>query len=123
MSKDELTVAPTGEKGRGVLAGRLFDEGDLVEICPVIELSVEDFSSLNATVMGNYTFDWPPDNGGAVLMGYGMLYNHSDDPNMRLGRDHENRLARFYATRRIEMGEELTFGYNVVWFKKEEGDG
>jgi len=122
MSKNELVVAPVGKKGRGVFAGRSFISGEPVEACPVIELSVEDFSSLNATVMGNYTFDWPPDNGGAVLLGYGMLYNHSDAPNMRLERNHESRVALFYATRRIEVGEELTFRYNVVWFKKDDGD-
>ena len=52
----------------------------------------------------------PPTSSVAVL-GYGMIYNHSEENNVSYSRDHDNKIFTYYTNREIKKGEELFIDY------------
>jgi hypothetical protein len=63
----------------------------------------------------DYRFNWPQGNveveKQVVCVGYGMLYNHSENPNANWRSNLENNTFEFYATRDISPDEEI-----LVWY-------
>lgn len=98
-----------GGINRGVFAGRRFKEGEVVERCPVIPITEDDFKRLEGTALDCYPFSFHG-NGTCIVLGYGSLYNHSYSPNVYWYDDALEKV--FYALRDIEEGEELLYDYN-----------
>jgi hypothetical protein len=102
-----------GRRGRGVFARRAFEAGDEVEICPSIELPRAE---TRGAVLADYVFDSERGHSAVVLvLGYGMLYNHADDPNLEYEQDAAG-VVTFFAVREIAPGEELTITYGREWW-------
>ncbi|RMG80496.1 MAG: SET domain-containing protein-lysine N-methyltransferase [Bacteroidetes bacterium] len=118
-------VAETDSKGRGVFTAHEIQEGDLIEVCPVIEIPEKELALIEKTVLFNYYFLWGEDQkSGAICLGFGSLYNHEYMPNARYEFDYESRTIDFYAIRDIAPGEEITVNYHgdagdmrPVWFE------
>ena len=53
-----LVVRKAGHKGRGVFTSKEIKKGDIIEICPIIELSKKDHYMLIDNLLENYTFVW-----------------------------------------------------------------
>ncbi|MBU0549873.1 SET domain-containing protein [Myxococcota bacterium] len=112
-----VEVADFGEKGRGVIGTQAILMGDLIERCPVIIVPSAQRDLLKQTVLSEYYFNWPfiwSDQGGpavAIVLGYGSLYNHAYDPNVRIELNPITQSADVYAVRDIVKGEELTHNY------------
>lgn len=99
--------------GRGIFATAALTAGEIVESCPVIPLSPSDRSRLRKTELVNYYFLWGEKrDGAAVCLGFGSLYNHSYEPNVRFEKHINEARMDFYALRDIAAGEELTINYN-----------
>jgi len=99
--------------GRGVFAAKIFKKGDIIENCPIIDLSENDYPHLQKTKLRNYYFMWNKTNTRSVLaLGYGMLYNHSYTPSATYVKDHKNGLVIFKAIEKINVDEEITANYN-----------
>ena len=78
----DIFVANAGHKGRGVFTSKVLKKGDLIEICPVIELSYKEHQTLVGHILENYTFVWNTSKKNvAIVLGFGSLYNHSAKPN------------------------------------------
>lgn len=107
----DLYIKETKKTGRGVFASRDFSMGEVIEACPVIVISEKDFDMLDNTLLGHYTFCWN-NNCGAIVLGYGSIYNHSYAPNARFEPDFETRIMRFIAIKNIKKDEEITTNYN-----------
>ena len=102
-----------GPRGRGVFAMRQFASGEAVEVCPTVEVAGSDASG----VLADYVFESLNSSSRVVLvLGYGMLYNHSDDPNLEYDQDDAG-VVTFYATRAIAPEEELTITYGDEWWE------
>lgn len=100
-------------KGRGIVAGRPFASGEIVDAAPVVVLSRSEWALVEQTDMGRFCFVWDDEKGSvAVALGRGSLFNHSYTPNVRAEKSFRGRLMRFFALRDIEPGEELTINYN-----------
>ncbi len=112
-SAPALAVASFPGRGRGVVALRAFARDELVERAPVIALSLEDRARIHDSLLARYYFEWGEDDeGAAIVLGYGSLYNHSFSPNLCY-EFRENELAiEFVALRDIAAGEELAINYN-----------
>jgi len=80
-------VSQSPVHGRGVFAGRRFRTGDVVEECPVLPILEEQIDALDSTDLYGYSFEW--EDGVAMALGYGSLYNHSWTPNARYDHDYE----------------------------------
>src|SRR5205823_5026665 len=79
---DSLVIRRVRGKGRGVFAGRPFEAGAVIEVCPVIPLTAAEAEICAATVLDDYFFQWGPKGDGyALALGYGALYNHAANPN------------------------------------------
>jgi hypothetical protein len=101
-----------GRYGRGVFAARAFATGDAVEHCPTLELPGDEVVGQ----LGDYVFG---SNEGEeevlLLLGYGMLYNHSDEPNCVYVQE-EPRVITFVTIRPVKAGDELTIDYGEEWW-------
>jgi hypothetical protein len=98
-----------GPRGRGVFATRTFAEGETVETCPTVEISQ------GGGDLADYLFESTKEGMFLVVLGFGMLYNHSADPNVDYYQDDGDTLD-FIALRRVERGEELTISYGEEWW-------
>jgi uncharacterized protein len=101
-----------GRRGRGVFATRAFAAGEDVEICPTVELPRDETTG----VLADYVFDSERGDDLVVLvLGYGMLYNHADAPNLESEQDGAG-VVTFSAARAIAPGEELRISYGDEWW-------
>jgi len=125
VETDRLVVRASPERGRGVFAKVSFEEGEVIESCPVIPIPEDEVDAVGRTVLGNYFFKWGGTHDeGAVALGFGSLYNHTDAPNAMYVRKHELGVIDFVALRPIAAGEEITVSYHggfgqrtKVWFE------
>ena len=108
-----LRVTRVSGKGRGVLAGRPFGQGEIVDAAHVVVVPAAQWDDLERTTMRHYCFMWDDDAGSvAVALGRASLFNHSFTPNVLSEKRMRDRLIVFTARRDIEAGEELTLNYN-----------
>lgn len=112
MDEREAVEVGWGRLGRGVFAARDIEEGETVELCPTLEVADADVSGR----LGDYVFRSGSNEENVILMlGYGMLYNHSSEPNAEYVEDEEGWIA-FVATRPVEAGDEVTIDYGAEWW-------
>lgn len=120
-SKRNIYVREVPKKGRGVFARRHLEEDDIIEVCPVLVFSKAESKHLKKTTVHDYYFDWKR-GGAALVLGYGSLYNHSEDPNVVMEHNMVRNVTRIIALREIEPDEELTIDYcggdpdRELWF-------
>ena len=101
-----------GRYGRGVFATRHFDKGDAVEDCPTLELPGDQVVGR----LGDYVFGSNESEDDVILLlGYGMLYNHSYEANCEYVQDGPQ-VITFITLRDVEAGEELTIDYGEEWW-------
>jgi len=108
-------------KGRGVFAVSEIGSGELIFTNSVVEIPVSQVAAIRDTVLSLYVFDWPGPRQNkksvkwsrcCVVLGEGMLINHSEAPNSCWEIDKESRTVSFFANRRIEKDEEITHNYH-----------
>jgi uncharacterized protein len=105
-----LTVAQ-GPLGRGVFATRRFAKAEVIETCPTVELSDADVTGR----LNDYVFTSVGEGDVVLVLGYGMLYNHSAEPNVEYVQDEPSTIV-FRALRKIQPGDELTIDYGEEWW-------
>ncbi len=118
-----IAVSPKG--GKGVFTTRSIKKGTIIEVAPVIVLSVKDRKIADTTKLYNYVFEWGKSKRQACVgLGYISMYNHSFEPNCEYEQDYETELMMVKTLRDIKKGEELFFSYNGdpenkrgLWFK------
>jgi uncharacterized protein len=111
-----ICIKDTGTpKGKGVFAQRQFEEGEVVEVAPILVLP-DAFADL-PQLLKTYSFNWQvlagADERVAIALGYGSLYNHANPANLRYTGDAKLRVMLYTAVRKIEVNEELTINYNT----------
>jgi len=116
-----------GELNRGVFATRDISKGELIHEAPVIPYPNEEHVFIEKTLLADYVFEYGA-NHTAILLGYGMLFNHSYKPNATYDINFNNHTFDFYAYTDIKAGEEILINYNgdvdnndPLWFNEENG--
>ena len=115
-----LYIKNSGKKGRGVFTKTLIHKGATIEVCPVVPLSKTDIKIIRETKLCHYWYSWSHNlkTGQCLVLGYGMIYNHSDQPNADFKSDMKNKTITYFATKNIPYGGEITVDYGVkLWFK------
>jgi uncharacterized protein len=114
-----------GEFNRGVFATCDIKKGMLLHEAPVISYPNEQHQFIEQTLLADYAFEYGT-NKSAILLGYGMLFNHSYEPNATYEINFENHTFDFYAYTDIKAGEEVLINYNgdvddkeQLWFDQE----
>lgn len=110
------------DKGRSMFTGEEINQKDVIESCPVILIPQEQKEQIHSSVLHDYYFVWP--NGDlAIALGYGSLYNHSENPNAEIVFDLAEREIIIQAKRGIKAGDEILIDYrdgdlnHELWFK------
>lgn len=120
-----LYIASSPQRGRGVFTAESVTTGDVIEICPVIVLPPEDMDRIHASRLHDYYFLWGPGRDRpAIALGYGSLYNHSEQPNAEFELDFEEEVITIVCLHPISPGEEITIHYQPdqdveegLWFE------
>lgn len=129
IERPAIYVGLTAGRGRGVFAARAYAAGEEIEVCPVIVCGgAEATALLDRTELFNYYFAWGEgDEGCAIALGFGSLYNHSYRPNADHVRNFPEGTVTVTACRPIAAGEEITINYmgktdcrDPVWFEMRE---
>jgi len=113
-----IEIRNTGTaKGRCVVSRAAYEEGSIVEICPVLVFDVTDFAALPLELR-RVVFKWSNLIGKtgiqrAVPLGFGSLYNHANPANLRYRASRLTQTMTYLATRAIRAGEELTINYDA----------
>lgn len=111
-----LFIAPTETRGRGVYTSEDIEEGVMVEVSPVVVMSMEERKLLDQTLLHDYIFEWGDNkNQCCMAMGYVPVYNHSYTSNCEYGMDYEHQLISITTIRPVKAGEELLVNYNGDW--------
>ena len=101
--------------GWGVFAKEDIMEGEVFEECPILTLPIEKGEVTPLLI--DYRFNWPQGNDWqeqVLALGYGSLYNHSENANAYWVSDLENKTFRFISNREIKKGEEIFVWYGDV---------
>ncbi|QDX93482.1 SET domain-containing protein-lysine N-methyltransferase [Brevibacillus laterosporus] len=124
MIEIKNSTLSNGEFNRGVFATRDIRKGELIHAAPVIPYPNEEHVFIEKTLLADYAFEYG-ENHTALLLGYGMLFNHSYNPNATYENNFENITIDFYAYTDIKSGEEVLINYNgdidnedPLWFDK-----
>ena len=124
-----LVVRRYGKLGRGVYSTRAIRRGEVVEVSPVVPLSVRDWRAVRQTRLAAYVFAWGRDGRrNAVPLGLGGVFNHSADPNLTFWLNHSRQCITFTARRDIPAREQLTIDYGWTvkhkrrWFRRRATD-
>lgn len=122
-----LYIAPTPSRGRGVFSTEQINEGDVIEVCPILLIDAVELPIVHKTMLHDYYFLWGEEqNQGAIALGYGSIYNHITHSNTDFTFDYEADTITFFAVKDIAPGEEITINYlgetgeeGDVWFEIE----
>ncbi|HWR00791.1 MAG TPA: SET domain-containing protein [Chlorobaculum sp.] len=119
VRRDLVGIAASTVAGRGAFALKAIKKGEIVEQCPALEVTDRDIGG----ELVNYVFYGSAENKRLVAMGYGMLFNHSPDPNVAYYRQDSSTGAELviYALRDIGKGEELFYNYGDEWWSTRNG--
>lgn len=115
-----------GEFDRGVFATCDIKKGTLIHEAPVISYPNEQHKHIEKTLLADYAFEYGV-NHSAILLGYGMLFNHSYEPNAIYELNFDQHTIDYYAYKDIKAGEEILINYNgdvddkePLWFNMDK---
>lgn len=105
---NQIEVKKSNKHGYGVFAKRSFKKGTILEECYMIVTRGGDKG------LEDYYFDVKGKHG--IFTGFGIIYNHAEEPNVDYHIYTKRKLVVFKANRNIKKGEELTISYGDGWF-------
>ncbi len=115
----KIRVGDSPIHGQGVFAQVDIKAGEVIERCPYLVIDDDDLAEENR--LNDYLFTSPDAaTDYLVIMGYGMMYNHSSDANAEWEIDDDNRFVRFSATKDIAAGDEIFQDYGEEYWKTRE---
>ncbi len=106
---NKIYVKKSPQQGFGVFAGKKLRKGELIEECYFILSKTKGTQAFE-----DYYFDAKGKN--ALFLGYGCIYNHSDDANADYVINMKTRIVTIRADRTIQKGEEIFVSYGDEWF-------
>ena len=109
LFQGKISVRKSPIHGFGVFADKDFRTGEKIEECYFILSDCED------DILMDYIFDAA--GRSAVILGYGSLYNHSEDPNADYHINRKTKIATFTVSEPIKKGQEIFISYGDEWFK------
>jgi len=110
----KICLGQVPDIGRGVFASRDINNGEIIEVCPVIVVPRDQLTFLDQTSLhAHYFHYWGPDSrDGAMVFGYGFFYNHSYTPNAKFKYNYRDKTTTFICIEDIRKGEEIRHNYN-----------
>jgi SET domain-containing protein len=94
--------------GWGVFANKTIRKGGIIEECPYIETTAEE---KHPAEIQRYLFSGQKKDTTMIILGYGGVYNHSQNYNADFFFDDEKNVIVFVGRRKINKGEEIFIDY------------
>jgi len=96
-------------QGRGIFASEFIKSGEILEECHFIKLPIGNYPK----ELHDHFFAWPKNSSDsyALVLGYGSIFNHSEENNAAWETDPSGYKFIFYATQDIHPGEEICTNY------------
>ena len=128
QSKKVIVKMSNPELGLGVFATEDIKIGELIERCPMIQMSWRS-RYLNDPIISKYLYS---DSGCNcehcqlhghhmyMVLGYGMIYNHQNEPNTEWRFNYKNLIADVIAIKPINANEEIFVYYGNNYFNNRE---
>ena len=105
-------VAISAIHGRGVFAQKAIKIGTIIEEAPIIKMRLQEMTVRKQMLLNYYAFMIDEQNEyTGIALGYGSLYNHSDNCNATYYFDKEKELMIFEAIQPISKNQEITINY------------
>jgi SET domain-containing protein len=101
--------------GWGVFASQDIETGEIIEEVPLLELPINKDEVTSLLI--DYRFNWPQGvewDKQVVGLGFGSLYNHSNDANAYWVSDLEKKTFKFISNKKISSGDEIFIWYGDV---------
>lgn len=111
-SKLYVAKSKIPNSGRGVFANQNIKKGEIIETCPVIEVSKHDMSNLEESILVTYFFFGKKKEISVIALGFGSIYNHTYTPNATYKKKIAEKTMKFIALKNIKKNEEITVNYN-----------
>lgn len=108
LFQNKIFVKKSKMHGYGVFAGKNYKKGEKIEECYFLLTRKDD------KYFEDFYFDAKGKN--AILLGYGSIYNHMDDPNADYNINVKKKIATIKAQKSIRKGEEIFVTYGDEWF-------
>lgn len=108
LFQHNLIVKKSSLHGYGVFAGKTFKKGEIIEECYILVTKGGDKK------LEDYYFDVGGKN--AIFTGFGVIYNHSEEPSADYFINAKRLLVTFKANRTIRKDEEIFISYGDKWF-------
>ncbi len=122
MMHPSIYTKLTEKKGWGVFTKHAIKNNTIIEISPVVVMTVSEKKLLDKTKLHDYIFFWERDS-CCMALGNISIYNHSYNSNCEYFQDYENNTIFIKTIREILEEEELTINYNgdfddtkEIWF-------
>lgn len=107
-----LYILQSEGRGRGVFTSAMIEADNTIELCPLVVIPKEEVKLIHQTVLHDYYFLMPNNTGDACFpLGYGLLYNHSPEPNAEAIINTETSYLEFRSIKQINPGEEIFINY------------
>lgn len=127
IAPSKIIVGDSKVQGRGVFSLVDIKKGEIVERCPLIQMEYRSKYQLDPTIFGytyaRYQEDENTEQHGFLMYiatGYGMLYNHQDEPNALWRFDYPELLGDIVAIKDIKSGEEIFINYGNCYFNSQD---
>ncbi len=117
LLSDSLEIRKSNIHGNGVFATKLIKKREIFESCSLLIFGknlLDDFLEIHGSrhTLLDHVMQWPNAQ-YALALGYGTIYNHSNNPNSLCRQIHNEKIPRveFIAKRDIQPGEEILYHY------------
>jgi len=115
---NKIKVVDIQGKGRGVVATENISKGEIIEVCPVVEISQneKEFIENKSEILKFYYLIQEDLKRCCLMLGYGSIYNHSQNPNADIEYEEDNsqKHLQFRALKDITKGEEIVYDYEFT---------
>lgn len=119
----KIKIVEIAGKGRGVVATKKIRKGEIIETCPIMEISETEkkFIEKDSDIIKFYYLIQEDLKRCCLMLGYGSIYNHSENPNADIDyeEDKSQKYLRFIALKDIKPGEEVVYDYEFENNKEE----
>ena len=107
-----LFILQSEGRGRGVFTSEVIEANSTIELCPLVVIPKDEVKLIHQTVLHDYYFLMPNDSGKACFpLGYGLLYNHSAEPNAEVFINPQTNYLEVCSIKQINSGEEIFINY------------
>jgi len=109
----KLYVKNSEGKGNGVFTKEFIPKGECIEVSPFLVIDKKIVSNGIGTKNNLNQHLYKHKEHYHIVLGYGSLYNHNDEPNINFIIDIDRGIYEYYSIKDINEDEEIFLNYGI----------